>query len=422
MFGKPIDLKKESPLTKEEREEINQLLNLNQDYDPDRASFEDTRRVETIEAEEEAQVYYSLDRIKDQDCKWNLIYGKRGNGKTYAVLMEILKNYWENGEQGVYLRRYREDIQGKRGDLLWEAINQNGEVSKITEGKWDYVYHYAQRFYLAKGNGKDRQRETDPFCFSMSLSGVEHDKGTSYPLVTTVFFDEFLTRDRYLTDEFMVLSNQLSTIIRNRDNVTIFMCANTVAYEAPYWREFGMTRHIREQKPGTIDIYEFNSGHGTLRLAAEYTADTSKESKKSAIYFAFDNPQLKMITGGDGGHSWQLMFAPRLPIRYKPKDVVLDFFLLYEGDILHGEVVSPDGMVFVYLHRKTTPLQDESKDLIFSMKGDPRPNWNKGFKYSKVPVVKKLLELYLQGLFYYQDNEVYEIFRSYLIATNDIKN
>ena len=36
--------------------------------------------------------YYSLDRIKEFHAQYNLIFGKRSNGKTYAVLYEILKN------------------------------------------------------------------------------------------------------------------------------------------------------------------------------------------------------------------------------------------------------------------------------------------------------------------------------------------
>ena len=35
--------------------------------------------------------YYSLDRIKEMKCQYNVIFGERSNGKTYACLCEALK-------------------------------------------------------------------------------------------------------------------------------------------------------------------------------------------------------------------------------------------------------------------------------------------------------------------------------------------
>ena len=41
---------------------------------------------EVPQAEAQETEYYSLDRIKELKCQYNLIFGKRSNGKTYAVL------------------------------------------------------------------------------------------------------------------------------------------------------------------------------------------------------------------------------------------------------------------------------------------------------------------------------------------------
>ena len=56
----------------------------------------------------------------------------------------------------------------------------------------------------------------------------------------TILFDEFITKGMYLTDEFMAFMNTLSTIIRQRDNVKIFMCGNTVNKFNPYFEEMGL--------------------------------------------------------------------------------------------------------------------------------------------------------------------------------------
>ena len=62
--------------------------------------------------------YYSLTRIKKYDAQYNLIFGKRSNGKTYAVLYEGIKNYVTKGKQMAYLRRYREDFVGSRQEVI----------------------------------------------------------------------------------------------------------------------------------------------------------------------------------------------------------------------------------------------------------------------------------------------------------------
>ena len=55
-----------------------------------------------------------------------------------------------------------------------------------------------------------------------------------------ILFDEFITRSMYLPDEFVIFTNVLSTIIRDRNNVKIFMCGNTVNKYCPYYKEMGL--------------------------------------------------------------------------------------------------------------------------------------------------------------------------------------
>ena len=136
---------------------------------------------------------------------------------------------------------------------------------------------------------------------------MEHDKSTSYPDVTTVIFDEFLTRQSYLPDEFILFQNVLSTIIRGRRDVTIFMLGNTVNKWSPYFAEMGL-KHVKEMEVGSIDVYTY--GDSELTVAVEFTG-SRHSSKASDVYFAFDNPRLNMITGSEG--SWEMAIYPHCP-------------------------------------------------------------------------------------------------------------
>ena len=69
--------------------------------------------------------WYSYTTIDRLDCQYNIIIGERSNGKTYGALKKILDNYWKKKEKGAYIRRYKEDYRGKRGDALFESLEKD---------------------------------------------------------------------------------------------------------------------------------------------------------------------------------------------------------------------------------------------------------------------------------------------------------
>lgn len=353
--------------------------------------------------------YYRLDRILDQKAQYNLIIGERSNGKTYAALEYGIKQYCTTGKQMGYIRRWKEDYRGKRGQALFAAHEETGFISEVTGGEWDRVKYYAGKWYFATMDeelGKLVSSD-DPFCFAFSLSDMEHDKSTSYPRITTVIFDEFLTRQYYLPNEFVVFINVLSTIIRQRDDVTIFMLANTVNKYAPYFKEMGLG-HVAEMEKGKIDVYSY--GESKLRVAVERCGSPNKKGKKSDFYFAFNNPALQMITGG----AWEIDLYPHLMRKYKPKDVIFTYFINFEDALLQCEVVSLDDCTFTYIHRKTTPIQDENTDVIFSTEYDPRPNHFRNLRRCSTDIERKIFSYFKKDKVFFQDNEVGEVVRNYL--------
>lgn len=189
----------------------------------------------------EKNKFYSLNEILKINADYNIIFGERSNGKTFAALEYVLKKYVETGEQSAYIRRWREDLRGKRAESLFSGHCSNGLISKLTCEKYNDIVFKSSKWYLSNidDNGK-RTVDEKPFCFAFCLSEQEHDKSTSFPNITTIIFDEFLTRRYYLPDEFMLFMNVLSTIIRQRDNVKIFMLGNTVNKYCPYFSEMGL--------------------------------------------------------------------------------------------------------------------------------------------------------------------------------------
>ena len=354
--------------------------------------------------------YYSLNNILHREAQYNIIIGERSNGKTYACLKYALENFVKNKKQTAILRRWQVDLKGRRASTLFDALVADGTVSKITNGEYNIIHYYAGKWYFAQRDedtGKAVYDSNNPFAYAFTLSDNEHDKSTSYPFINTIIFDEFLTRQSYLADEFVTFMNVLSTIIRQRNDVKIFMLGNTVNKHAPYFKEMGLT-HVKDMKQGSIDVYQY--GETGLKVAVEYCASVGK-AKASNVYFAFNNPRLSMINTG----AWELDIYPHLPreYKYKPSDIVFQYFIEFEENLLQCEIVQKNDSIFTFIHNKTTPLKEEEEDIIFSLINDPRPNFYVSILRPVDELSRKIIDFFRKEKVFYQDNEVGEIVRNY---------
>lgn len=358
--------------------------------------------------------YYSLDKILEKNADYNIIFGERSNGKTYASLEYGVKQFVESGynNQTAIVRRWKEDIKGKRAETLYNALESNGRISELTNGEYTEVYYFNGKYYLSNydDNIKKHVPFTKPLAYTFALSEMEHDKSTSYPDITTIIFDEFLTRRYYLPDEFILFMNVLSTIIRQRNNVKIFMLGNTVNKYSPYFAEMGL-KHIPQMEQGTIDIYQF--GKGQLTIAVEY-ADTINKNKESNKYFCFDDSEsVQMIING----AWEMAIYPHLSTRFEQKDIVFTYFIEFSGNVLQCEIVCKDNEYFTYIHEKTTPIKNPDTDLIYSLQHNEKKNYKRRLLATTTPLETKIARFYALEKVFFQSNEVGEIVRNYILQS-----
>lgn len=352
--------------------------------------------------------YYSLKNILKLKAHYNVIIGERSNGKTYACLYHGLKNYIEKGEQFAILRRWREDLQAKRSMAMFTALSDNGVITALSKGEWNSIYYYSGRWYLQRYDLETDKvvRDENPFAYAFAITQMEHDKSTSYPNVKTIIFDEFLTRSSYLPEEFMMFMNTLSTIIRQRNDVTIFMLGNTVTKYCPYFKEMGLT-HVKDMKQGAIDVY--NYGETQLKVAVEF-CKSNEEGKQSDTYFSFDNPKLKMITGG----VWELDIYPHCPIKYAPKNILFRFYIKFDDETLECEIVVKEDYRFIFVHPKTSELKEKDDDLIYTQDYIPKTNHRRNITMPITNLEKKILATIRHERIFFSDNETGERFTRYL--------
>lgn len=369
------------------------------------------------------QKYYSLDNILKTNADYYVGFGERSNGKTFSVKHLILfgyhkygidiNGYLDDGTQGAIIRRMEEDFRKGRGASMFNDIVNNAELGNIlekeTKGKWNNIKYVSYTWWLEKIED-DGTITTDvqPFCYAFAMSSEEHYKSNSYPKIKLILLDEFISRNGYLANEFTYFTSILSTIIRDRDGVRIFLMGNTISKVNPYFTEMGLTK-AKSMKKGTIDVYEY--GESGLKVAVEYT-DFPQKKKKSDKYFAFNNsPSLKMVTSGE----WELNFYPHLPYKYLPKDIVYTYFIKYYGEIFQCEIIEKDGIWFTYIHRKTTPIKENETAIIYQQEYSPLPNYKRKIIYALSKMEEKIVWFFRNDKVFYQDNEVGDMINNYIL-------
>lgn len=350
------------------------------------------------------------------DATYYVAFSKRNNGKTFDMLCRCVENYFTKGWQGAYLRRFYENFKGSRGDNLFSGLIREGKITKYSKGEWTGVYHAGNKWYFTKQeivkkkNGEEETKRVickEPFMYGFAIDQMESDKSAEYDRIHEIYFDEFLTRTFYITDEFLLFQNVCSTIIRQKKDVKIFMAGNTVSKIAcPYFREMGLDR-VKKQEQGTIDVYQY--GDSLLQVAVEYCAN-HKESKENEKYFAFGNPRLKMITDGE----WEIAAHPHLKHSYAPKDLLFTFYIYFDDEYLCGKIIIYGGYPVLFVEPKTTPLKKPDIDLIYSDQWDARPNWRRSIYHDNLQVSRRILSFVADGKTYFADNTTGEIWDAYL--------
>lgn len=170
--------------------------------------------------------WYNYDRINSYNATLNFILTNRGFGKTFGAKCSVIKKFIKKGEQFVYVRRYKTELNDihkffDSPDLRKKFKTHTFEV----KGKTFYI------------DGKIAG-------YAIALSTSQKLKSVDYPFVTTIIFDEFIVDKgciRYLTNEVDVFLDLFETISRKRNNVKAYLLANNVSIVNPYFTYFDVT-------------------------------------------------------------------------------------------------------------------------------------------------------------------------------------
>ena len=253
-----------------------------------------------------------IDVLKNRLGDWNVILSPRARGKTTNMLLWGMCENRVNGTVIQYIRQYDDMLTPTMISDLFSVILKFGYIEKITDGQYNSCKYWRRRWYYTRTdeNGDEIERAENPFMVCLAINR-EHDLRSTYnaPHGDFIIVDEFMRADKmYLRDEFVILNNLLSTIIRDRTTARIFLLANLVDITCPYLSEMGIHKIVSSMKFG--DFRQLRADNTVISIYL-IPAEKIKSKSKSKYFGLWNNSHMTGITGARG--IWALKIYPRAP-------------------------------------------------------------------------------------------------------------
>lgn len=367
--------------------------------------------------------YYSIDKLMNLNTTYAISFGERSRGKTYSALLYGIKTVVNSNykDQFVYLRRFDKDITVPNCKNLFTAIEENGEITKITNGKWTNIEYRAGCWYFYKIDKKGNKVKSDKaFAYAFALRQFEHFKSLSFPNVRFICFDEFISRIGYLSGEFQIFLNTVSTLVRDRDDVRIVLLGNTVSLDAPYFHSMGIYYKVKEMKVGSTLLFKSENSNRTI--AVEYT-ESAENGKASDVYFDFNDGSASMITTGE----WETAKYPLLDHDEKkdirPKDIRYIFYIQVYDEVFEGNIIIKGYKYFLYIHKPLAKVdldKLENKKLIYSTDYSTDYNYRRDILKPTDKLTTEITKFFKMENVFYDTNRTGEMIRNYLLLFKTI--
>lgn len=177
-------------------------------------------------------IFYNYDKLFSySDAIMYFVLGERGVGKSYGSIVKAVKNFLKNGQQFVYLRRYKTELD-TAVPKFFDALIENNEFGDDVELK--VMQSKKMSKFLVNG---------DVAGYAIALSTANILKSTSFSKVNLIIFDEFIIDKgsyHYLRNECEQLLDIIETIGRLRDIKVLFL-GNAISQSNPYFNYFDLT-------------------------------------------------------------------------------------------------------------------------------------------------------------------------------------
>ena len=193
-------------------------------------------------------VEYYLQKYMEKTLSYNapmtIAVGGNSIGKTYSFTYQGVKEFIKTGKQFGWIRRYAPELKKASSNFFDDLIEHDefpGYIFKTDK----------ERGYIAKKPCGKAKPDWEVCCHFFALSMQGSYKGTAYPKIKRLIFDEYIrevkTPPGYLYDDIGKLMKLWKTVGRKRNDCQLYLISNAVDLVNPAFLWLGITD---EPKPG----------------------------------------------------------------------------------------------------------------------------------------------------------------------------
>ena len=322
--------------------------------------------------------YYNFDKLFSYNALINIVIGERGVGKSFNAKVAVLKNFLKTGEQFIYLRRYKTELDSALV-TFWDDLQANGyfedNVLKVKKSKMLTTF-------TCDGE----------ICgYAVPLSTANILKSTAFPKVKTIIFDEFILdvasgTYKYMKNEPQMLLDVMETVFRLRDGRVLMLGNYINFFGCPYVAYFDL------DLPYNSEFRTFKDG----AIVVNYIKNQAYRDAKNQSRFG------KLIEGtvyGDYAINNQSLRENTVFIGKRPANSKFYVHLIVNGSH-YGVWSGIDG--YLYISEKYDPsatqkyacdFDDHTEQTIFL---NMRENW----------YLKYCLKAYKQGWLKFENQKI----------------
>lgn len=232
-------------------------------------------------------MHYNFDELFSYPFLIAFVIGERGVGKSFNSKVAVIKKFLKTGEQFIYLRRYKTELDTALVNFF-DELQDNG-------------YFTEHNLKVKKSKMLTTFTCDGKVCgYAVPMSTANILKSTSFPKVKTIIFDEFILdiasgTYKYMKNEPEMLLDIMETVFRMRDGQVIMLGNNVNFYGSPYVAYFNLELPYNSQfktfKDGAIVVnYIKNEEYRAAKKATKFGKLTEGTAYGN---YAIDNQSLR---------------------------------------------------------------------------------------------------------------------------------
>ena len=170
-------------------------------------------------------IYFNYDKVISYNAYLNFLIGSRGVGKTFGASEFVIRQFIKKKHEFVYLRRYKSDLMKDFRKFFSSIINEGLFPDHKLETK-----------------GSNYLIDDEIAGYGLTLSTAHQLKGSNFPKVKYIIFDEFLIesgQSHYIKNEVNIFLGLIESVARMR-NVKVFCLGNNTSLLNPYFLYFNL--------------------------------------------------------------------------------------------------------------------------------------------------------------------------------------